>query len=398
MKQIDAPQTAARRARRWPWVVAVATMVVCVLTNLLYPEPILAFTSILLAIVAAFALVGALLIVRVPGNRVGQVLLAAAVLLVATVGVGTLAVVAPSSAVPAELLAIAGIVNEAGFVWPVILVLVGIPLIYPEGHLLSRRWASIVALAAVALLLDAFAKVVGPPVLAASQLPNPFAIQGLVSVAEALESITSWLSIILFAAAVLAVVLRYRRGDEVQRHQLKWLIAVAAVAAVAFPVLFIVPGTLAADIALVISLMSLFALPLAIGVAILRYRLYDIDRIISRSIGWGLVTGLLVAAFAVLVVGLQAILDDVTQGETLAVAASTLIAFALFQPVRRTVQRAVDRRFDRARYDSQQMAGAFGERLRSEVDLEAVASDLTRSVDAALRPSSLSLWLKDGAE
>jgi len=398
MKQIDAPQTAARRARRWPWVVAVATMVVCVLTNLLYPEPILAFTSILLAIVAAFALVGALLIVRVPGNRVGQVLLAAAVLLVATVGVGTLAVVAPSGAVPAELLAIAAIVNEAGFIWPVILVLIGIPLIFPEGHLLSRRWGSIVGLSAVALLLDAFAKVVGPEVLATTQLPNPFAVPGLAPVGEALESITSWLSIIMFAAAVLAVVLRYRRGDAVQRHQLKWLIAVAAVAAVAFPVLFIVPGTLAADIAGVISLLSLFALPLAIGVAILRYHLYEIDRIISRTIGWGVVTGLLVAAFAVLVVGLQALLDDVTQGETLAVAASTLIAFALFQPVRRTVQGAVDRRFDRGRYDSQRMADAFGERLRSEVDLEAVASDLTRSVDAALRPSSLSLWLKDGAE
>jgi len=98
--------------------------------------------------------------------------------------------------------------------------------------------------------------------------------------------------------------------------------------------------------------------------------------------------------FAGLVVGLQALLTDVTQGQTLAVAASTLAAFALFQPVRRRVQRAVDRRFDRARYDSELTAAAFAERLRTEVDLEAVAGDLTGSVDRALRPSALGLWLK----
>ena len=98
--------------------------------------------------------------------------------------------------------------------------------------------------------------------------------------------------------------------------------------------------------------------------------------------------------FVGLVVGLQALLSGVTQGETLAVAASTLAAFALFQPVRRRVQRAVDRRFDRARYDSERTAAAFAERLRTEVDLDAVAGDLTGSVERALRPSALGLWLK----
>ena len=398
MKQIDAPPTAARRARRWPWVVAATTVAVYVLANLSYPDPNLAFTSMFLSILAAFAVVGALLSVRVPGNRVGPVLLAAAVLLSSTVALGVLAVVAPPDAIPAELLAIGAIVNEAGFIWPVILVVVGVPLIFPEGHLLSRRWGAIVVLCVIAVPLDALARIVGPEVLTGTGLPNPFAVPALAPVAEALDLITSLISIIAFAAAVLAIVLRYRRGDEVERHQLKWLIAVAAVAAVAFPILFLAPAGLVAEAALVVGLLSLLALPLAIGVAILRYHLYEIDRIISRTIGWGLVTGLLVAAFAALVVGLQALLDDVTQGETLAVAASTLIAFALFQPVRRTVQTAVDRRFDRARYDSQQMADAFGERLRAEVDLEAVAGDLTRSVEGALRPSSLTLWLKDGAK
>jgi len=108
-----------------------------------------------------------------------------------------------------------------------------------------------------------------------------------------------------------------------------------------------------------------------------------------------IVTALLVAVFAALVVGLQAALAGVTQGQTLAVAASTLIAFALFQPVRRRVQRAVDRRFDRARYDSEQTAAAFAERLRHQVDLDAVARDLTGSVERTLRPTTLGLWLKE---
>jgi hypothetical protein len=129
-------------------------------------------------------------------------------------------------------------------------------------------------------------------------------------------------------------------------------------------------------------------------VAILRYHVYDIDRIISRSIAWALITGLLVGSFAVIVVGLQAVLVRVTQGDVLAVAASTLVAFALFQPVRRTVQGAVDRRFDRARYDSDRTAEAFSTRVRSEVDLDAVADDLTGSVRRALRPQAMSLWLK----
>ncbi len=99
------------------------------------------------------------------------------------------------------------------------------------------------------------------------------------------------------------------------------------------------------------------------------------------------------AAFAILVVGLQAALTDVTQGETLAVAASTLVAFALFQPVRRTVQRAVDRRFDRSRYDAQLTADAFAERLRDEVDLDTLAAELERTVSGAIRPTAASLWL-----
>ena len=149
-----------------------------------------------------------------------------------------------------------------------------------------------------------------------------------------------------------------------------------------------------ADLGWLGGIISLSLIPVAIGIAILRYRLYEIDRIISRTIGWAVVTGLLVAVFAVVVVVLQAVLAPFTNENTLAVAASTLVAFAaLFQPLRRRVQRAVDRRFDRARYDGQRTVDAFAEHLRSDVDLASLRGSLAATADQAVRPASASVWL-----
>ena len=137
-------------------------------------------------------------------------------------------------------------------------------------------------------------------------------------------------------------------------------------------------------------------MPIAIGIAVIRYRLYEIDRLISRTIGWALVTGILVAVFGVLVVALQAALAPVTDESTLAVAASTLVAFALFQPLRRRVQTAVDRRFDRALYDGQRTIDAFAGRLRSEVDLTTIRTSLATTADEAVRPTTATVWLVKG--
>ena len=139
-------------------------------------------------------------------------------------------------------------------------------------------------------------------------------------------------------------------------------------------------------ITVLVSYAGVLALPIAIGIAVTRYRLYEIDRLISRTIGWALVTGVLGAVFVVTVVGLQAILDQVMQGETLAVAASTLVAFALFQPVRRRVQTAVDHRFDRARYDGERTATAFAERVVIRSTSAGLEADIAGTVGSALRP------------
>jgi hypothetical protein len=383
--------------RRWPWLVAGVGIASYYATALVDPNADIVWYSVWAGFVTGASLVGALLMIRARGNRVGPILLGAALMLSFVFGAGLLAVVGSQTpGVPRELVLAAAMVNQAGFIVPIVVVLIGIPLIFPDGRLLSKRWRWLVVLAVGAVLATVPSNLVRPGPVGPTDLANPLALDPLPPVIPLLESFSSWTSIIGFGGAALAVVLRYRRGGSVERHQLKWLIAVAAVAAVAFPVAFLVPQSFAADIAFLAGLVALVALPIVIGIAILRYRLYEIDRIVSRTLSWAVVSGVLVAVFAALVLGLQAALDDVTQGQTLAVAASTLAAVALFQPLRRRVQRAVDRRFDRARYDAHRTAETFAARLRDEVDLGTVQASLTDLVEGSLRPLTMSVWLRAG--
>ena len=193
-------------------------------------------------------------------------------------------------------------------------------------------------------------------------------------------------------------VLSWRRADGERRQQLKWLMSGAAlcIAAVA---LSAVVGTLdkTASAALmatvdVVAAIGFAALPVSIGVAIVKYRLYDIDRIISRTLAYAIVTGLLVGLYA----GLVLLATEVLRlHSTVAVAASTLAAAALFNPLRRRVQLRVDRRFHRARYDADQTVAAFAARLKDTVDLDSVREDLAGVVHQALEPSQVSVWISE---
>ncbi len=205
---------------------------------------------------------------------------------------------------------------------------------------------------------------------------------------------------VVFVVGVVGLLIRWRRSVGLIRLQYRWLVAAIVLVAIANTAWAVATLALSMDTngpAFSAVVIAYVCVPAAIGIAVVRYRLYEIDRIISRTIGWALVTGLLVAVFIGGVLALQALLTDVTQGQTLAVAASTLVAFALFQPVRRRVQRAVDRRFDRARYDGERTTAAFAERLRDEVDLVTLAAELQGTVGAAVRPTISSLWLRENA-
>jgi hypothetical protein len=188
-------------------------------------------------------------------------------------------------------------------------------------------------------------------------------------------------------AAVLSLAFRYRRAGTTERAQLKWLVYAAAVIVVATLTTIPIAST---NLQNAISSGAVTLVPIAIGIAVLRYRLYDIDRVISRTVAYAIVTGLLVGIYA----GLVLLTTQVFRVHTpVAVAASTLAAAALFNPLRRRVQRAVDRRFNRARYDADQTVAVFAARLKDAVDLDAVRDDLAGVVHQALEPAHVSLWI-----
>ena len=193
--------------------------------------------------------------------------------------------------------------------------------------------------------------------------------------------------------AIASTILKYRRGSSVVREQLKWFAAVALLTVAGF----IVRATGVAPIADVgglLGILGLVLLPIAIGIAILRYRLYDIDRIISRTVSYAVVTGILAVVFVGTILVSQTFLASFLNGSSVAVAASTLVVAALFQPLRRRVQSVVDRRFDRSRYDAERTVAAFAGRLRDEVELERLEADIRSVVSLTLAPTSVGLWMR----
>jgi hypothetical protein len=346
--------------------------------------------------VSSFAGVGALLCARVPSNPIGSMLLASGTLMAGAMLAGAYHDIG-SARVPAWVGSDAATVIQTSlFVPPFFLALAGIPLVFPDGHLPSRRFRWVAGMTVAGLIFWPAASIVRA-IIVANRDDHAVSLQ-LEPLLQALEALFFVAAVVCFGAGVIAVGLRFRRGNRVERQQIKWLFTVASAGAAVLPLSFVASdpaNPMLGELLANLSVLILFALPLVVAAAVLRYRLYDIDRIISRTIGWAIVTTALLGAFAGAVLVLQAALAGVTQGQTLAVAGSTLLAFALFQPLRRRVQGAVDHRFDRARYDAQQTVDAFAERLRSEVNLETVRLDLVTTTIRAVRPDSSAVWLRN---
>jgi hypothetical protein len=189
---------------------------------------------------------------------------------------------------------------------------------------------------------------------------------------------------------------RYRLTDAVGRQQLKWFVLalLVATAGVTIAALGALVSEQPPEAGLVVFGYAGALIPVAIGIAIMRYRLYDIDRLISRSLGYAIVTGVLAAVFSATAIGLSTLLGSLAQGESVAVAASTLIVLGLFGPLRRRAQAAVDRRFDRSLYDASVTVQAMTARLRDDVDLERVEADVLGVVDRTFHPTQARLWLR----
>jgi hypothetical protein len=348
--------------------------------------------------VLAMAVVGAVLAVRVPANKVGWLLILAALAFgveFLALAYWQLSVKVAGGSWPGTILA-AWLYGNLLIV-PVAVMVVTIPLIFPDGRLPSPRWRWLVGLVVLSFV-QTLAEAFRPGLISDTDVENPFGIAALVPLLDALKSPAfGILAVPVFIGPIASVVIRFRRGTAADRAQLKWLIAATTAAVIAWLVVTVGQATGSAVLRTAgwySALLSFSGFPIAIGIAVLRYRLYEIDRIISRTIAWAAVTTVLVAVFAGVVVALQAVLIGFTQGETLAVAASTLVAAALFQPLRRRVQRIVDRRFDRATYDAQRTVEAFAVRLRDEMALDAVVTDLEKTVADSIRPVKFALWLR----
>jgi len=272
--------------------------------------------------------------------------------------------------------------------------LVWIPLLYPNGRLAGPRWRLVAWAAGLLMVVGTVGTIAvqggdGYPGL----LPNPIVVGPPMSDLAKLISaayLPAMMVVGLLSWASLAV--RFRRSRDVERQQLKWFLFAGSYLVVAAMFAAITQ----ADLAWYATMFGVASLPIAAGVAILRYRLYEIDRLVSRSIAYALVTGGLVAVYLVVNLGLTNVFSSLTRSEPVIVAASTLVVAALFTPARRRVQGVVDRRFDRARYDGEHTAAAFSHRLRGDVDLASVTADLDATIKTAVAPKSVSLWLRAG--
>ena len=195
--------------------------------------------------------------------------------------------------------------------------------------------------------------------------------------------------------ALASIVLRFRRSRGVERLQLKWVASAGSVMVAGFFLAFVSGQTVISDIGFVTGVVGFVLLPIAVGVAILRYRLFDIDRVISKTLVYAALSLVLGAAYVGLVLGGQALFSSFAGGSNLAIAASTLVVAALFLPVRSRVQRFVDRRFYRRRYDAQRTLEGFGARLREQVDLGTLEHDLRGVVTETMQPAHASVWLRE---
>ncbi|MDP9321363.1 MAG: hypothetical protein M3P16_09735 [Chloroflexota bacterium] len=337
-----------------------------------------------------FTTIGTIVTLRRPSSVIGWFLLANAVLWSITAFAAEYAVQAivgrpsplPGGMFAAWLCSWMWTINVGSY--PVLFV------IFPDGRISTPARRAVVVAATIVTVLLAIQFAFRPgPLQLAGFIDNPLTPLPQASV-DAAGTAALIITFPMLVAAAGMLIQRFRRSVGVERQQLKWLAYAAAPVALVGPLSAYVPGK---PIQVIGSILQL-SMPAAIAIAVLRYRLYDIDVLINRSLVYGALTAALAATYFAIVVLLQALLRPFTAGSELAVAVSTLATLALVQPLRRRIQNAVNRRFYRSRYDAVRTLDAFSARLRDEVDLDAVRADLIDAVHHTVQPAHASVWLR----
>jgi MFS family permease len=357
--------------------------------------------------VLSFSTVGVLIVAHQPGNLIGWLLLACAVGY-AVAGLTNAYALYGLNTRPGELPGITMAAWVASWMFlsgagPAATFLL---LLFPTGRLPSRRWRAVGWLAGTGMVLIvagiAFAS--GPINGDRRAAANPIGIPGSEPVLRVVEAIGLAALLIAILGSVVSLIVRFRRARQVERQQLKWLsyAAVLVGLAVLFQLLLIAvwgDTALTNNLSNAANTGALACVPVAVGTAILRYRLYDIDRLINRTLVYSLLSALLALVYAGAVLVLGQLFGGIrAEPPSWVVAGATLAVAALFQPARRRIQQAVDRRFNRRKYNMAQTIEAFSTRLRDQVDLDTLSAEVLAVVDQTMQPTTASLWLRPSAQ
>lgn len=367
----------------WSWVGVVLTGTLLVVDG--WNDALLGMAPVL------FTVLGAVIATRQPQNRIAWLFLAVGIFVVVPVLQLRLSDEPPNPVEPLDVLAAGG---ENFSYFGLILLLALLLFLFPTGRFLTRRWRwagwvgafSLVGFTSTGLFS---LEVSGGSSGASWIVPNPY---GFIpeTLVEILITVAGVSMVLLLVIGFIAIVVRYRRSDAVVRAQIKWvaLALISVVISILYQLFTNGQGVLSG----LLFKLSFLSLPVSIGMAILRYKLFEIDRIISRTVGYTIVVGLLAFAYAVGAVWLP---SRMTGGQSpVFVAASTLGVAALFNPVRRRVIHAVDHRFYRSRYDAERVLERFGDRLKDQIDIEQIAEDSISVIRDTMQPSSVGVWIR----
>jgi hypothetical protein len=351
----------------------------------------------------AFGTVGAIIASRRPNNSVGWLCLAFGLLVAlqdAAWQYGSLALeISPGSLPAGPLLAMIG--NILGILQsplPYILLL----LVFPNGRLLSNRWRPLAWAAIIISMLGVLTTLIYPTIHGGlnATVSNPIGIKSLQVVIDLGLPIGFWALNLLLLIAVFSIIVRWRRARDQERQQLKWLVYIGVITVVttiigsAGPILPLSPYIPVLIGAVGVAGASI-GIPVTIGIAMLRHRLYDIDILINRTLVYGLLTSTLALVYFGVVIALQFLLRGlISQANDVAIVGSTLVIAAVFQPLRHRIQAVIDRRFYRRKYDAVKIVSAFSSTLRQEVDLGTLREQLIAVVQETMQPAHVSLWLR----
>lgn len=367
-----------------------------------YFQEVLYWNILIPLSVPAYATVGAIVASRRPHISVGWLCLGLALL----VGVQDLAwqyaqrtlEIAPGSLPAGPLLAM--LANVLGvFESPLSYIL--LLLVFPTGHFLSSRWRLLAGITVLVCIIGMLTTLFGPQIHAGEHtaVANPIGIHGIQVIADPLGMIGNWYLTLVPLPVAISIIVRFRRAGRVERQQLKWLVYIGTVSIVVGVISYL---PLSPYVSVIIGAFSIagvsIGIPISIGIALLRYRLYDIDALINRTLVYGTLTALLALIYFGLIITLQYLLRGMfAQQNDVVIVASTLVIAALFQPLRTRIQNIIDRRFYRRKYDAARTLAAFSTTIRDGVDPNQLSEQIVTIVQETMQPTHVSLWLRPPA-